>query len=65
MAEKKPAPKKKKTEKAPVEETVAEATDVVEEAAPVEEPVAEEAIVDGAPAPEAEAAAPAGADEDR
>jgi ribosomal protein uS17 len=46
MAEKKPAPKKKKTEKAPVEEPVAEATDVVEEAAPVEEPVAEEAPVE-------------------
>jgi small subunit ribosomal protein S17 len=41
MAEKKAAaPKKKKAEKAPVEETAAEATEVVEEA-PVEEPVAE------------------------
>jgi small subunit ribosomal protein S17 len=53
MAEKKAAPKKKKTEKAPVEETVAEATDVVEEA-PVEEPeaVVEEPVVEEAPAEE-------------
>ena len=44
---------------------VAEEEPVADEEPVAEEPVAEEAMVDGAPAPEAEAAAPAGADEDR
>ena len=61
MAEKKAAPKKKKTEKAPVEETVAEATETTEAATPAVdegEPMAstealEEAAAEEAPAEEA------------
>jgi N utilization substance protein A len=57
-----PAAEEPMAEEPMAEEPVAEEP-VAEE--PVEEPVAEEAAVDGAPTPEAEAAAPAGADEDR
>jgi hypothetical protein len=41
------------------------AEEAVAEEAPEVEPVPEEAAIDGAPTPEAEAAAPAVADEDR
>ena len=57
MAEKKPTSRKKKTEDAPVEETVVDATadaepEAVAEEAPVEEAVVEEPVAEEAPAEE-------------